>query len=132
MTLTSYMFINNSSSAINISLTAYETVAIYEMQTSGNIEVQVDTQSIGGGSSVTWTMRVPAGGISGLGVYNGLSYTNPDPTNLVILTTEDKNPWPTPPPPPPPAFTDVRDFEDRYEGFLSTLATKVKRPEQAA
>jgi hypothetical protein len=133
MAITRYMFINNySSTIISIQITAYENVGVFEMRTEGSVEQQVETQSIGGGSSVTWTMRVPAGGIYGLGVYNGLSYTNPDPSYLTIVTGDDKDPWPTPPPPPPPLFQSVSDFGDRYGDFLIALTGKRERPERAA
>ncbi len=132
MAIERYMFINYTSSIFSLEVTAYENVAVYEMTTEGTpYEDQVDTQSIGGGSSVMWTMRIPAGGIWGLGVYNGLSYTSPDPEDLLIVTASDKDPWPTPPP-PPPLFTSVQDYEDRYDDFLTGLAGKRERPEKAA
>jgi hypothetical protein len=121
MSLVRHMFINYSSQIITVSVTTYENVGVFEMQTSGAVETQVDTQYLGGGSSSTWDLRVPAGGIRGFGVTNGASYSNPNSDLLTILTAAGKNPWPTPPP-PPGLFESVTDFEDRYEDFLTALS----------
>lgn len=127
MAIDQHMFINNDSNTISVSITAYESVGVFEMLTEGDVEELVETHPLGSGSSATWDLRVPPGAIWGFGVYNGVSYTNPDPEHLMIVTGNDKNPWP-PPPPPPSLFVYVSDFEDRYEGFLMALSGRRDRP----
>jgi hypothetical protein len=133
MAIEQKMFLNyDDSNTISVSITVYETVVEYEMLTEGDVEDEVATHSLGQGSSVTWDLRIPPGAIRGFGVYNGVSFTNPDPTNLTVLTTTGKDPWP-PPPPPPPLFAEVEDFEDRYEAFLMGLSGKrTSRADRAA
>jgi hypothetical protein len=115
------MFINYESTPISISITAYEDVDVFEMQTEGATEEQVETHPLDGESSATWDLIVPAGGIWGLGAYHGVTYDDPDHEVTILMT--DDNPWPTPPPPPPPLFQDVRDFQVRYEDFLTAVAS---------
>ncbi len=132
MSIERYMFINYSNQTITVSMTTYENVGVFEMQTTGDVEELVETRYLGGGSSSTWNLHVPAGGIWGFGVYNGTSYTNPDSNNLTIVTATGKNPWP-PPPPPPSLFERVTDFEDRYEDFLMALSgERARRRDRAA
>jgi hypothetical protein len=121
MALERKMFINKDTSALNVSITAYESVGVYEMLTEGDVEELVETHPLGEGESTTWTLTVPAGGIRGFVVTKGVSFTNPAPTYLGVVLGNGKNPWP-PPPPAPQLFEEVEDYEDRYEAFLMALS----------
>jgi hypothetical protein len=130
MAMELYMFINYTGSTYSLSLTTYESVDVYEMLTSGNTQAWVESHSSG-----TWDLRVPAGGIWGLGAAAGLSYTPPNPSNLLILTANEKDPWPDPPPEAPALFTEVTDYDTRFADFLLDLLDKRLRtgfPDKAA
>ncbi len=131
MAMELYMFINYTSSTYTLSLTTYESVDVYEMLTSGNTQAWVESHSSG-----TWDLRVPAGGIWGFGAAAGLSYTPPSATELLILTANDKDPWPYPPPQAPAQFDEVTDYATRFADFLTDLLDKLRlrpgQPEKAA
>jgi hypothetical protein len=117
------MFINYTGSTYSLPLTTYESVDVYEMLTSGSTEQWVESHSSG-----TWTLRVPAGAIWGFGAAAGLTYSAPDPEDLLILLANDEDPWPQPPPPPPALFNTATDYADRYEAFLTARLNNLQSP----
>ena len=125
-----HMFVNYDDDTLTIQITAYENVAIYEMEPTGQAIESLDhTEYVPQNeSSVTFNMAIPAGTIWGFRVASTPNYTNPDTQHLTIVTASDKDPWPTPPPPPPTAY-DTEDYEDRAADFLIALSGD-RRPQQ--
>jgi hypothetical protein len=124
MAIERHMFLNYAEETISVEITSYENVQVFEMLVEGDVEDEVSLET-----SSPWTLRVPAGAVWGFAVENGVSYTNPNETDLKIYVGDGKNPWP-PPPPPPPLFAEVEDFDDRFEDFLMALGAAA--PEKAA
>lgn len=117
MAMELYIFVNYTSSTYTLSVTTYESVDVYEMLPSGGPEQWVESHSSG-----TWDLRVPAGTIWAFGAAAGLSYTPPNPSNLLILTANDKNPWPEPPV-APAEYQEMSEtaYEEQFEDFLEAL-----------
>lgn len=112
-----YIFVNYTSSTYSLSVTTYESIDVYEMVQSGGPAAYVESHSSG-----TWDLRVPAGGIWAFGAAAGLSYTPPNPSQLLILTANEKDPWPEPPA-APAQFGEMSEtaYEELFEDFLEAL-----------
>lgn len=117
MAMELYIFVNYTSSTYTLSVTTYESVDVYEMLPSGGPEQWVESRSSG-----TWDLRVPAGTIWAFGAAAGLSYTPPNPSNLLILTVNEKDPWPEPPV-APAEYQELSEtaYEEQFEDFLEAL-----------
>ena len=128
MSIERHMFMNYAEETISVSITAYETVAIYGMLVEGDNAEQVSEEElVSPETEVEFNLRVPAGAIWGFGVYGGAVYTNPNEEYLKIFIGDGKNPWP-PPPPPPPLFEGKEDYEDRFAAFLMPLGAEAPAP----
>lgn len=117
MAMELYIFVNYTNSTYSLWVTTYESVDVYEMLASGGPEDWVESHSSG-----TWELLVPAGTIWAFGVTAGVSYTPPNPSNLLILTANEKDPWPEPPV-APAAYQEQSEtaYETQFEDFLEAL-----------
>lgn len=115
------MFINNGG-ATTVSVTTTESVGIFKMLTSGAHYALDYTETLTPpATSITWDLRMAAGGIYGFGVANGATYPS-SIKDVEVFVVSGKNPWPQPPPPPPAQFTEVSDYTTRYACFIASLS----------
>ncbi len=117
MALELYIFVNYTTSTFTLSVTTYESIDVYEMVASNGPADYVESHSSG-----TWDLRVPAGGIWAFGAAAGISYTPPNPSQLLILTANQKDPWPDPPD-APAQFGEMSEtaYDVLFEDFLEEL-----------